>query len=140
MKYYPEHLLKLVLDRLKGQRPLEIRFISGMAPALVDKTGPHFLEVAYLSQETVRGLHQQCLTWAGQGELASRNTASYAVAVPKLGRYLCTYRLRHNVAELTLRLDPNAAELIDAIRPVKRPSLRAEARPEESAPRSKRKY
>jgi hypothetical protein len=140
MKYFPEHLLKLVLGRIKGQRPLEIRFISGMAPALVDNTGPHFLEVAYLSQETVIGLHQQCLVWAGQSELASRNTTSYSVAVPKYGRYLCTYRMRGNIASLTFRPDADATELIDAIRPVKRPSLRAEARPEESAPRSKRKH
>ena len=140
MKYFPEHLLKLVLDRVKGQRLLEIRFISGMAPALVDKAGPHFLEVAYLSQETVSGLHQQCLSWAGQAELASRKTVSYSVAVPKFGRYLCSYRVRGNVASLTLRPDADAAELIEAIRPIKRPPLRAEARPEESAPRSKRKH
>jgi hypothetical protein len=140
MKYYPEHLLKLVLGHIKGQRLSEIRFISGMAPALVDNSGPHFLEVAYLSQETVRGLHQQCLSWAGQVELASRSTATYSVAVPKFGRYLCSFRLRGNVASLTLRPDADATELIDAVRPIKRPSLRAEARPEESAPRSKRKH
>ena len=140
MKNYAVHVLTLVLAQAKRDRATEIRFVSGMCPALVDKSGPHFVDVAYLSQEVVRNLHQECLSLAGESKLLSRATASYMVSVPKLGRFLCKYHLRDNIASLTLQPDADATEAIEAIRPIKSPSLRAEARPEESAPRNRKKH
>ena len=137
MKNHAVQLLTSVLAQAKREGAAEIRFVSGMWPALVDKSGPHFVNVASLSQEAVRNLHQECLSLAGESGLLSRAKASYTMYVPKLGRFLCSYQLRGNVASLTLRPDADAAEAIDAVRPRKRPSFRAEARREESAPRRK---
>ena len=129
----PGHLLKLVLERVGRDRPTEIRFVSGMAPALICATGPRFLKIAYLSTDVVYRLHRLCLSLADQSGILSRTSARYRAVVPGFGRFGCEYRLRDNTASLTLRpYSPDKADVSDAIKPVKRPPApRAKAQPEE---------
>jgi Tfp pilus assembly pilus retraction ATPase PilT len=134
MKSHATAVLDLVLERAQRDRASEIRFISGMCPAIVVEGGPQFVEVAQLKHETVRNIHQECLLLAGRSELASRATTSYTFASSKFGQYLCEFQIRGNVALLTLRPESDAGVTVDAARPKKSPSLRAEARPDESGP------
>ena len=129
METYPAKLLKLVLDKCQGASFSEIRFISGMSPAVVDKDGPHFLDVADLSKDLVGEIHQLCALLADEAVPESQASSTYAFTLRRLGRVLCTYRRRGNVASLTLVRDADAVETVEAIRPKKRPSLRAEAKP-----------
>jgi hypothetical protein len=101
-----------------------------MTPAFVDKEGPHFLDVAYLSKELVDELHQLCALLAAESVPASAPTSTYAFTLKRLGRVLCKYHRRGNVASLVLIRDADAEVTVDAIRPTKRPSLKAEAKPD----------
>ncbi len=130
MEEYAARLLKLVLDKCQGASVSEIRLISGMSPAFVDKEGPHFLEIAYLSRELVDELHQLCLLLAEEPVEPSKASSTYTFALRRVGRLLCKYQRRGNVASLILVRDADAAETVDAIRPKKLPSLGAEAKPE----------
>src|SRR5687768_13427430 len=130
MEMYAARLLKLVLDRCESASFTELRFISGMSPAFVDKEGPHFLEVAYLSKELVSEIHQMCVLLADEPVPASAASSTYTFALRRLGRVMCKYQRRGNVASLTLVRDSDAEETVDAIRPTKRPSLRAQAKPD----------
>jgi hypothetical protein len=134
METYAARLLKLVLDKCQDASFSEIRFISGMSPAFVDQDGPHFLEVAYLSKELVGEIHQLCVLLADEAVPGSKASSTYTFELRRLGRVVCKFQRRGNVASLILVRDTDAAETVDAIRPPKRPSLRAEAKP-----RSKRK-
>jgi hypothetical protein len=134
METYAARLLKLVLDKCQDASFSEIRFISGMSPAFVDQDGPHFLEVAYLSKELVGEIHQLCVLLADEVVPGSKASSTYTFELRRLGRVVCKFQRRGNVASLILVRDTDAAETVDSIRPPKRPSLRAEAKP-----RSKRK-
>ncbi len=128
MDEYPARVLKLVLDKCRGTSVAEIRFISGMCPAFVDKAGPHFIEIAYLSKDLVNDIHELCRSLA-EGPMQKSGAAStYAFALRGIGRLLCTFQCRGNVASLILVPDADAEETIDAIRPKQPPSLRAEAK------------
>ena len=129
MEDYAANLLKLVLDKCQPASVSEIRFISGMSPAFVDKEGPHFVEVAYLSKELVGEIHELCRSLADGPVEGSAATSMYTFALKRLGRLQCTYQRRGNIASLILVRDADAEETIDAIRPRKPPTLRAEAKP-----------
>jgi hypothetical protein len=129
MEEYAARLLKLVLDKCHGASVSEIRFISGMSPAFVDKEGPHFLEIAYLSKELVGEIHELCRLLADQPVKGAGATSTYAFELRHFGRLLCKYQRRGNIASLILVRDVDAEEAIDATRPKKPPSLRAEAKP-----------
>ena len=129
METYAARLLKLVLDKCQGTSFKELRFISGMSPAFVDRSGPHFLEVAYLSKELVGEIHQLCASLADEAVPSSKASSTYTFELRRLGRVVCKFQRRGNVASLTIVRDTDAAETVGAIRPTKRPSLRAEARP-----------
>lgn len=130
METYAARLLKMVLDKCRGVSFSEIRFISGMSPAFVDKEGPHFVEIAYLSKEMVEEIHQLCISLAEEQGPDSVASSTYTFALRHFGRVLCKYHRRGNVASLIMVRDADAEETVDAIRPKKRPSLRAEAKPE----------
>lgn len=102
MEEYAANLLKLVLDRCQGEAFTEIRFVSGMSPAYVDKEGPHLLDVGYLTRELVGEVHQLCLLLADVKGPKSASSRSYAFSLRRLGRVLCTYQRRGNVASLVL--------------------------------------
>ena len=127
MEEHAAKVLKLVLDKCRGSLVSEIRFISGMAPAIVDKAGPHFVEVAYLSQALVGEIHELCRSLADERAKGSGGAASYAFALRGVGRLRCKYQCRGSIASLVLVPDADAEETIDAIRPKKPPGLRAEA-------------
>ena len=141
MEPYAARLLKLVLDKCQGASFSEIRFVSGMSPAFVDENGPHFINVEtvhlspYLSQEIVGEVHELCLSLADARLPGAYASITYTFELRRLGRVLCKYQRRGNVASLVLERDSDALETIDAIRPTKRPSLRAEAKP---GPKKKR--
>jgi len=130
MEEYAARILKLVLDKCRGASVSEIRFISGMMPAIVDKAGPHFLEVAYLSQDLVGEIHQLCRSLTEEPASESGITTTYAFALRGFGRLHCKYERRGNIASLVLVPDADAEETVEAIRPKKPPALRAEAKPE----------
>ena len=130
METYAARLLKLVLDEVQSAPFKEVRFVSGMAPAYVDKDGPHFIDFGYLSKDLVGEVHELCLSLADETAPASSAKSTYTFALRRLGRVQCTYHRRGNVASLVLVRDDDAAETVDAIRPIKRPSLRAEAKPD----------
>jgi len=130
MQTHAAKLLKLVLDKSREASFSEIRFISGMSPAFVDEHGPHFLEVAYLSTELVGEIHQLCVLIADEAVFSSKAMSTYSVTLRRLGRVVCKFQRRGNVASLIMVRDTDAAETVDAIRPLKRPSLGAEAKPE----------
>jgi len=130
MEEYAAKLLKLVLDKCPSDSVSEIRFISGMSPAFVDKEGPHFVEIAYLSKEVVGEIHELCRSLADEPVKGSGATSTYTFVLRRFGRLLCKYQRRGNVASLIMERDADAEETIDAIRPRKRPSLRAQAKPE----------
>jgi hypothetical protein len=130
METFAARLLKQVLDKCQGASFSELRFISDMAPAFVDKDGPHFIEVAYLSTTLVHELHQTCLMLADDPVADTEAKATYTFFLRRLGRVQCKYQRRGNVASLILQRDSDAAETVGAIRPKKPPSLRAEAKPE----------
>lgn len=129
MEPYAARLLKLVLDKCEGAPVSELRFVSDMAPAFVDKDGPHFIDVGYLSTELVHELHQTCLTLAEEAVPNSDASATYTFFLRRLGRVQCKYQHRGNAASLVLAWDSDGAEMVAAIRPKKPPSLRAEAKP-----------
>jgi hypothetical protein len=132
MKTHARAVLELVLKQAQRSRASEVRFSSGMYPAVVVQGGPRFVEGAELKLETVRNIHHECLLLADRSELISRTNASYPFVSPKLGRYLCKYRVRGNTASLTLLPEPDATEEVAVARPGKSPRLRAETRPNES--------
>jgi hypothetical protein len=125
MEEYAARLLKLVLEKYQRASVSEIRFISGMMPAFVDEDGPHFLEIAYLSKELVGEVHNLCRLLADEPVKGSGATRTYTFVLRGIGRLLCKYQRRGNVASLVLVRDADAEETIDAIRPKKPPSLRA---------------
>lgn len=129
METYAARLLKLVLDKCRDASFSEIRFISGMSPAFVDRDGPHFLEVAYLSKDLVGEIHQLCVLLADEAVSSSKASSTYTFELRRLGRVVCKFQRRGNVASLILMRDTDAAETVDAICPPKRPPLRAEAKP-----------
>ena len=130
MEEYAAKVLKLVLDKCRGTAVSEIRFISGMMPAIVDRAGPHFVEVAYLSQDLVSEIHALCRSLTEEPERDSGGTTTYAFALRGFGRLHCKYRRRGNIASLVLVPDADAEETIEAVRPKMPPALRAEAKPE----------
>ena len=122
------NLLKVILDKCRRASVSEVRFISGMIPAFVDTDGPHFLDLADLSRELVDEIHELCLSLA-DGEIAKSGPSTrYSFTLRHLGRIQCNYQRRGNVASLILLLDSEAEETVDAIRPKRSPSLRAEAK------------
>ena len=135
MEAYPERLLILVLDECQRTPFSELRFISGMAPAYVDNQGPHFLDFGYLSKDLVGEIHKLCLLLADGAVSGGQASSIYTFELKRLGRVLCKYQRRGNVASLVLVRNPDA-ETVDAIRPTKRPSLRAEAKPESKRKRN----
>jgi hypothetical protein len=139
MKSHALAVLELVLEKARHGHATEIRFISGMYPAVVVENAPRFVEVADLKLETVRNIHHECLSLAARPDLVSRARVSYAFT-SQWGRFLCKYQLRGNTASLTLLPEAGTAEIVDAIRPNKLPSRRAEARPDESGPIRKRRH
>jgi hypothetical protein len=130
MEAYPARLLKMVLDKCQSASFSELRFISGMTPTFVDKEGPHFLDIAYLSTTLVHELHQTCLMLADDPVADTEASATYTFFLRRLGRVQCKYQRRGNIASLILVRDSDATETVGAIRPKRRPSLRAEAKPE----------
>jgi|GEM_PF-6070352 len=130
METYAAKLLKLVLDKSRQASFSEIRFIPGMSAAFVDEHGPHFLEVAHLSTELVGEIHQLCVLIADEAVSSSNALSTYTFTLRRLGRVVCKFQRRGNVASLIMVRDTDAAETVDAIRPATRPSLRAEAKPE----------
>ena len=130
MQTYAAKLLKLVLDKGHEASFSEIRFISGMSPAYVDEQGLHAVEVAYLSTELVGEIHQLCALLADDAVSISKASSTYTFSLRRLGRIVCKFQRRGNVARLIMVRDSGAEEIVAAIRPAKRPSLRAEAKPE----------
>ena len=130
MDEYGAKLLKMALDQCRSASASEIRFISGMSAAFVDKDGPHFIDLPYLSTERVGEIHELCCSLADGPVEVSGATCTYAFSLRQFGRLLCKYQRRGNVASLILVRDADAEEMINAIRPRKRPSLSAEAKPE----------
>ena len=108
-------LLKLVLEKYQRASVTEIRFVSGMLPAFVDEGGPHFLEVAYLSRELIAEIHNLCRLLADSPVKGSGATRTYTFVLRGIGRLLCKYQRRGNVASLVLVRDASAAETIAAI-------------------------
>src|SRR5215212_2664566 len=102
MKTYAADLLKLVLERAQRQNASEIRLISGLDAVLINKSGRHFAELANFTQEVVRNVHHECLALAMLDPLVSRASLKYAVFVPRFGLYGCAYRLKGNIASLTM--------------------------------------
>ena len=123
-------LLKMALDQCRSASVSEIRFISGMSAAFVDQGGPHFIDLPYLSTERVGEIHELCRSLAEGPVEASGATTTYTFSLRQFGRLLCKYQRQGNVASLIMVRDADAEETVDAIRPKKRPSLRAEAKPE----------
>ncbi|MBL0121214.1 MAG: hypothetical protein IPP88_00280 [Betaproteobacteria bacterium] len=80
-----------------------------MSPAFVDKEGPHFLEFAYLSRELVSEIHLLCLLLADETVPDSEASSTYTFALRRLGRVLCKYQRRGNVASLILVRDADAS-------------------------------
>jgi hypothetical protein len=129
MEEFAAKILKLVLDQCQRTSFSEIRFVSGMSPAFVDEGGPHFIEIAYLSKELVSEIHQLCILLADEPAPGSKAARTYSFALRRLGRVVCRFQRRGNVASLILKRDIDATETVDAIRPTTRPSLRAQAKP-----------
>lgn len=129
MEEYAAKLLKQVLDQCQGASFSEIRFISGMSPAFVDDDGPHFLEVADLSQDLVGQIHELCLSLADESTAGAGGSRVYTFSLKRLGRMHCKYERRGNVASLVLVRESDAAATVEATRPRKRPSLKAGAKP-----------
>jgi hypothetical protein len=123
-------LLKVILDKCRGAAVSEVRFVSGMNPAFVDSEGPHFLDTGDLSRELVDDVHGLCLSLADADVAKSGATSTYAFSLKHLGQIRCEYRYRGNAASLILMLDPDAAATVDAVRPKRSPSMRAEAKPD----------
>ena len=130
MESYAARLLKQVLDKCQMGSFGEIRFISGMSPALVDEAGPHFFQGPDLSKDLVDEIHELCLLLTDDAVPDSETSSTYTFALRRLGRVQCKYQRRASVASLILVRDADAAETVDAIRPTKLPSLRAEAKPD----------
>ena len=110
MEDYAARLLKLVLKNYQRPSVSEVRFISGMMPAFVDETGPHFLEVAYLSKELVVEVHNLCRLLADEPVKGSGATRTYSFVLKGIGRLRCKYQRRGNVASLVLVRDADAKE------------------------------
>ena len=138
MKTHAAAVLELILAKARDNHATEVRFISGMYPAIVVQGGPRFVEGADLKLETVRNIHQECLLLADRSELVSRARASYTFTSSKFGRFECKYQLRGNAASLTLLPESDATEVVEAIPPTKAPRLGAEARPDASLGARKR--
>ncbi len=130
METYATRLLKQVLDRCHKAPFSEIRFISGMSPAYVDKAGPHFIRGTTLSTDIVYEIHQLCCLLADEAVQNPESSSAYTFVLRRLGRFFCKYQRVGNVASLILLRDEHAPEYVEAIRPRKRPMLRAEAKPD----------
>ena len=117
-------LLKVALDQCRGASVSELRFISGMSAAFVDEGGPHFIDLPYLSTERVGEIHELCRSLAEGPVEVSEATTTYTFSLRRIGRLLCKFERRGNVASLILVRDADAEETINAIRPKKRPCTR----------------
>ncbi len=121
MQTYAANLLKLVLDKSQSGAFTAIRFISGMNPAYVNGSGPHFLKEAYLSSGLVTEIHQLCLSIADEKLTDSDLHSSYSFELRRLGRVLCKYECRENVARLVLERAPGEANAVKSTRTKKPP-------------------
>ena len=130
MALYASKILKLVMDKLRDGSVNEVRFVSGMNPAFVNKFGVHFLEFAHLSDERVGEIHELCRLVADDPVEESEATSKYTFVVRHIGRVQCTYQRRGEVSSLIVVRDSDAREMIGAVRPSKLPALRVEAKPE----------
>lgn len=130
MEAHAAKLLKVILDKCRGAAVNEVRFVSGMKPAFVDSAGPHFLDTGDLSRELVDEIHGLCLSLADADVAKAGPSTTYTFRLKQLGPIQCEYRYLGNAASLVLVLEPDAEETVDAARPKKPPSLRAETKPD----------
>lgn len=145
MAIYASKILKLAVDEFRDQSVSEIQFVSGLKPAIVNRDGPHFLELGNLSRERVGEIHELCRLVADDPVEESEMASTYTFVLRHFGRMQCTYRCLGTMASLTMVRDADALATVDAIHPRGRPSLRAEAKPESPTDRqqeleSKRKW
>ena len=136
MALYASKILKLLVDQFRDRSVSEIRFVSGLNPAFVNRDGPHFLELGDLSYERVGEIHELCRLVADDPVEESEMASTYTFVLRHFGRVICRYRRRGNTASLIMERDADAVETVDAIHPARRPSLRAEAKPERELKRN----
>jgi hypothetical protein len=137
MKKHAESVLKLVLDKARRSHATQIRFISGMYPALVVETALRYLEMTDLKAETVRNIHEECLSMADWSEPAPGNGLNYTFTSPAFGRFVCEYRILGNTTSLTLLPEQDATETVVRHHPVVRPALSNEADVNDGVPENK---
>jgi hypothetical protein len=130
MSNYDLATLKRALESGRRSHALEVRFVSGMCPAIVVGNLPQFIDGGDLKLETVRNIHQECLLLAKRGELISKARATYRFVSEQFGSYLCKYELRGNAASLTLVSESGEAQPVAVMIPLKGPTPAAEASPD----------
>jgi hypothetical protein len=132
MALYASRILRLTIEMLKDRSVSQVRFISGMPPAFVNGDGVKYLDLGILSSERIGEMRELCRMVADDPMQDSAEDGSYSFVLRHIGRVHCTFRQRDDIAVLMVVRDSDALEMIDAIRPRRPPSLRAEAKPERS--------
>jgi hypothetical protein len=130
MAQYASRILKRTVDKLLERAVVEVRFVSGLNPAFVDKHGVHFLDFGPLSHERVGEIHELCRLVADDPVEETESASTYSFVLRHIGRVVCTFQNRGDASSLVVTRDSDAVELVDAIRPRRPLVLRAAARPE----------
>lgn len=129
MAQYASRILKRTVDKLLERAVMEVRFVSGLTPAFVDKAGVHFLDLSPLSNERVGEIHELCRMVADDPVEESESASTYSFVLRHIGRVHCTYRRKADASSLVIVRDSYAKEYVDAIQPEPLRVLRAEADP-----------
>jgi len=128
---HASYVLQMVLARACASSASEVRFVSGLCPAVLDADGLRWVEVADLQSETVYEINRECLELAGLEAESGAPLQVYLLPVEGLGVLRCRFELRENVASLVMRVDESEVEPVGVIAPVRRPrqGTSAEAEP-----------
>ena len=129
MSNYALATLRSVLESGRRSHASEVRFVSGMCPAVVVGNLPHFIDGGDLKLEMVRNIHRECLLLAKRADLFSEARATYRFVSEQFGLYLCKYERRRNAASLILVCESGEAQPVAVMIPLKGPTLAAEASP-----------
>ena len=130
MAQYASRILKRTVDKLLERAVTEVRFVSGLNPAFVNKQGEHFLDFGPLSHERVGDIHELCRMVADDPVEETESASTFSFVLRHVGRVVCTFRNRDGASSLVMVRDSDAVELVVAICPRRPLVLRAEAKPE----------
>jgi hypothetical protein len=111
-------------------RANEVRLVSGQAPQFIVGGQVRRVGQPTLSVAMVRDVHLACLTMAQSEIPASDATFAYRMVSASLGLVSCKYTLRRRARTLSLVVEGQAKEVVEAGAGGNPPALRAEAKVE----------